>query len=87
MKTIIGDKIGQLAKSDIVKGFIMAILTVIVTFAYTSIQSGTLPIDAATWKHEAFLGMAAGLSYLIKNIFTNSNDQFLKAEPKPTDAK
>ncbi len=82
MKTIIGQKFGQLMSKDLVKGFIMAILTVIVTFAYTSLQAGTLPTDGATWKHEAILGLSAGLAYLIKNFFTNSNDQFLTAEPK-----
>lgn len=76
------NKLFSLTSSDVVKGFIMAVLTVVVTALYNSLQSGSLPIEWAFWKTQLMLGLGAGVAYLLKNLFTNSNDQFLKSEPK-----
>ena len=65
---------------DIVKGFIVAALTIILTGVSTSLSAGTLPTLAEVG-HLALLGLGAGCAYLVKNIFTNSKDQFLKKEP------
>lgn len=77
---LIGEKLGQLKSNDLLKGFITAMITVIVTSLYSSIQSGTIPTDWLFWKTQLMLGLGAGLSYLIKNFLTNSDDKFLKKE-------
>ncbi len=82
---IIGEKLFQLMPQDLIKGFVMAVFSVLVTYAGQAIQTGSLPLDAHTWLLEAKIALGAGIAYLLKNFLTNSNDQILKAEPK-TDA-
>ena len=67
---------------DLIKGFITAMLMAIVTGIYTSIEQGTFPPDASGWKAMAITGFGAGLAYILKNLLTNSNDQFMKKEIK-----
>ena len=71
----------QLGKNDIIKGFIVATLTVILTGSLTSLQNGVLP-DINTIKTLCITGLGAGVAYILKNLLTNSEDQFLKKEPK-----
>lgn len=84
MKTI-ATKFLSIGMKDIGKGFILAVLTVIVTGLYTCLNQvpPVLP-DLAMLKHLGMTGLVAGVAYLIKNYFTNSNDQFLKKEDAPT---
>lgn len=71
---------------DLAKSAIVAGLTVIVTGAI-SLLSGltnvppvypTLPVLC----NLALSGLVAGAVYLLKNLLTNSEDQFAKSEPK-----
>ncbi len=70
-----------LKKADFWKGLVVALLTAILSAVVVVFQNGT---DLTTlnwfpvWSASAF----TFCSYLIKNIFTNSNDEFLKAEKK-----
>ncbi len=68
---------------DLIKGVIVAILTVVVAGVSTSLNAGALPTESEL-KTIALAGLAAGGAYLIKNLFTNSNDKFLTNEPKKT---
>ena len=73
----------QLSGQDFIKGFIMAVLTVVVSGLYTSLSA--TPPHLPTWAELqtiGLMGLAAGLAYLTKNWLTNSNDEFLKKEPK-----
>lgn len=74
-------KLYQLGKNDLIKGFIVAVLTVVLTGSLTSLQAGILP-DIATIKALSITGLGAGVAYILKNLLTNSEDQFLKKEPK-----
>lgn len=66
---------------DLVKGVIVAALTVVVTALATSLEAGSLPtIDQ--WKSIGMMAAAAGISYFLKNFLTNKEDQFLKTDPK-----
>jgi len=80
---LIGNKLFQLAGADLVKGFIMAILAVVVTGLYTSLSATPphLP-TGGEWQTLGLMGMAAGVAYIIKNFFSNSAGQFMKAEKK-----
>lgn len=67
-----------LDSKDFIKGFLVSVITAIVTVVYNTIQTGTLAFD---WKAIAIAALSAGLAYITKNLLTNSQDQFLKKEP------
>ena len=79
---IIGEKLFQLMPKDLIKGFIMAILSVLITYTGQVLSAGDFPMDAATWILEFKIAVGAGIAYILKNWLTNSDDKFLKAEPK-----
>jgi hypothetical protein len=56
---------------DILKGFIIAVLTVVIAGVYTSLQAGKLP-TLPELGALAIAGLSAGAGYLLKNFFTNS---------------
>jgi ABC-type uncharacterized transport system permease subunit len=64
---------------DYVKGFIVAIVTAILTSILPIIQTGKLP-DLATLKAIAISGIAAGIAYLLKNLFTNKEGEIAKKD-------
>lgn len=71
---------------DLLKGFVVSVLTVVVTGLVATMETGELP----TWpKLKALLitGLCAGGAYLLKNLFTNSDDKLLKKEAKPAPLK
>lgn len=67
-----------LNKSDFVKGLVIAVLTGIITAAYTSVQDGSFKFD---WKAISITAISAAFAYITKNLLTNSNDEFLKKDP------
>lgn len=68
-----------LNKADFIKGLIIAVLTSVLTILYNTVQTGSLTFD---WKAIATAASSAALAYILKNLLTNSNDEFLKAEAK-----
>ena len=64
---------------DAVNGFIVAFLSAALTAVLATLDSGTLP-TLAELKGAGIIGLTAGLSYLIKNVLTNSNGELVKAE-------
>lgn len=71
----------KLGKSDLVKGCIMTALGAIAGTAYAAIQAGTL-LDLVVLKGMASTALATGGTYLLKNLFTNSNGQIGPEPPK-----
>ena len=67
----------MLNSKDFLKGFIIAVISAIINFLYTTIQSGELIID---WKSMLITALTAGLAYLTKNLFTNSGGEMLTKE-------
>ena len=70
----------SIGTKDAIKGFILAVITAVVTVLYTSIQSGGLTFD---WKIIGATALTAALGYIIKNFLTNSSDQFLTKDTPP----
>lgn len=66
-----------LNKADFLKGLIIAVLTAVITVAYNTVQTGTLSFD---WKAISTAAASAALAYIMKNLLTNSDDEFLKKE-------
>jgi hypothetical protein len=64
---------------DVLKGFLVAAGTVIITGIYTSLQSGALP-SVAVLEQLGTAGLGAGIAYLLKNFFTNSTGQIAASE-------
>ena len=71
----------SIKSKDLIKGFIVAILSVVAMGIMTSLNSGVLP-TMAELKPLALTGAAAGISYLLKNFLTNSEDKFMTGEKK-----
>lgn len=69
----------KLNLKDAVNGFVVAFLTAALSGVVQSLDSGVLP-NLVQLKASGLIGLTAGLSYLLKNIFTNSNGELLKTE-------
>lgn len=63
---------------DIRRGLGLA-LSASVTFLLTAMTAGTIP-DVMLWQSTGSVFVGTIGSYLVKNLLTNSQDQFLKKE-------
>jgi hypothetical protein len=70
---------GTINWADILKGFLLAAITAVITGIYQAIQTGGLP-SMADLQTIGIVALGAGLSYLIKNLLTNSDGTPLKKE-------
>jgi len=66
-----------LNKADFIKGLIIAIITAVITLLYNTVQTGSLTFD---WKAISTAAASAALAYIMKNLLTNSDNEFLKKE-------
>ena len=64
---------------DLVKGFVVAFLSAALTGIVTTLDPGVLP-TLAELKSAGIVGLTAGLSYLLKNLLTNSQGEILKKD-------
>ena len=62
---------------DLIKGLYMAVIGAVIGLIYPIIQSGSFHFDWAAIWHAALT--AAG-GYLLKNLFTNNQGDFLKKD-------
>jgi len=65
---------------DLLKGLLVAVIGAILTAAYEAINAGTIQFTWVFWQPILYTGLAAGMAYLIKNLFTNSSGDVLKKE-------
>lgn len=72
-------KFGTLSTQDFFKGLFIAFVTALLTGIYQVFQT-TSAFDWPTLKPVLFTAIAAGLSYIIKNYLTNSQDQLMRTE-------
>jgi len=64
---------------DLVKGFIVAFLSTALTGLIATLDSGALP-TLSELKSAGVVGLTAGISYLLKNLLTNSQGVILKKD-------
>lgn len=67
----------KLNLQDLAKGLIITVLTSVLTIAYNTVNAGSLTFD---WKAIGLTALTSGLAYLMKNLLTNSEGQFLGKE-------
>jgi hypothetical protein len=73
-------KLFSLNYKDFFKGLIVAIITSIITFLTTELQADS-HIDLELIKKVGLAAIIAFFSYILKNLFTNSQDKFAQTEP------
>ena len=66
----------KLDLKDLLKGLFVAVTTGVLTFVVQSLQTGV----ELGWKMVVINAVIAGCSYLIKNLFTNNQDEIFKAD-------
>jgi hypothetical protein len=64
---------------DTLNGFLIAFLTTFLTAVSSALSSGVFP-PLADIKAFALIGITAGVSYITKNLFTNSKGELLKKD-------
>lgn len=62
---------------DLGKGLIITVLTSVLTIVYNTVSAGSLTFD---WNAIGLTALTSGLAYLMKNLLTNSEGQFLGKE-------
>lgn len=70
---------GKLNLKDLVRGALLAAGTSVMASVATAVNSGELP-NMQQIQIAAAAGLCAGLTYLLKNILTNSTDELLRGE-------
>ena len=71
----------SLGLKDLGKGFIVAIISSLITGLYTSLSA--IPPhfpNVADLKTMGLVALGMGITYLMKNFLTNNSDQFLKKD-------
>lgn len=63
---------------DFIKGLIVAVVTAVLTGLYNIISAG----GSITVKSVVVPAVLALIAYLLKNLFTNSEEKILAPEPK-----
>jgi hypothetical protein len=77
---LFGESFLQLNWKDVLKGFILAVLSALTVGLYQAVELGTIEFTWIFWNPIVMTSIGAGLAYLIKNFFTNSEDKFLTKE-------
>ena len=66
---------------DAIKGLLVAVIGAILTVVLQTLQNGGLLWTWAFWQPILFTGLTAGIAYILKNFFQNSEGK-PTAEPK-----
>lgn len=67
----------NLNSQDFIKGLVVAVLSSVIAILYSTVQAGSLAFD---WKTIGTVALTSALGYIMKNLFTNSNDELMKKE-------
>ena len=71
-------KLFRLDKNDFIKGLIVTVVTAVLTALLKVIETGGLEFNMANAKVIATVAITAGISYILKNFASNSEDKILK---------
>ncbi len=70
----------RLNTRDLIRGMIVTILCTLLTGVY-QLLAGGFTINRATLRPVVIAAIGAGISYLTKNLLTNSKGEFMSYEP------
>ena len=73
-------KFGSINWVDFGKGLLLAFGTVVIGGLAPIVSGGVIP-DGSTFVGLCVAGLGAALTYLLKNLFTNSKNELGKSEP------
>ena len=62
---------------DLTKGLILTVLSSTLTIIYQTVSAGSLTFN---WKEIGLIALTSGIAYLMKNLLTNSNGEFMIKE-------
>jgi len=63
---------------DLLKGGIVASISAVFSYLITILDNHQIPTTWNEWKYIGIVVISSFISYLIKNIFTNSKGELLK---------
>lgn len=66
---------------DAIKGLIVAVITAVISALLAILKTGQFPTPA-DWQQIGIIALTAGLSYILKNWLTSSDDKFMTPEVK-----
>lgn len=69
----------SLNSKDFIKSLILTVLSAVITIIYTSLQAGSIDFD---WKKIGVTAITTALAYILKNLATNSEGEFMVSEDK-----
>jgi hypothetical protein len=69
--------LGTINWADALKGLFLAVITAVITVIMTSLEAGSLEFE---WKKIGTVALITTISYLSKNLMTNSEGKILKSE-------
>jgi hypothetical protein len=72
----------KLNLKDFGVGLLVAVFTAVITFLYNLVQAGPIVFNLALLQSIGMTALAAGLGFILNNLFTNSEGKFLTAERK-----
>lgn len=67
--------------ADVGKGLLLAVLSSVISGIYTIIDKGAFP-TLEDFKVIGLIALGTALSYLLKNVFTNSDGKIMTPENK-----
>ncbi len=73
----------RLNRRDFIRGLIVTVICALITGIYHVIAGGFI-LDWITLKPVVIAALGAGISYLTKNLLTNSNGKFMAFEESAT---
>lgn len=75
--------LGSLNFMDLLKGFIMVIVSALIAGVYQALQTGGITFTWAFFQPIVITAVVAGLAYLVKQLGTNSDGlPLVKESPK-----
>ena len=86
MKTVEKSSFARMNNKDLIKGAIMALIAIVgaglITVFQTLSETGEFDFTLKDGLKLLLMGVGAAVTYLLKNLFSNSEDKFFKKERK-----
>lgn len=68
-------KLYSIGTSDVAKGFVVAVITAILTWLLQAIDAPDFSVYRIDWTEIARIATSAGIAYIVKNFLSNEQGQ------------